>query len=187
MTDQETWKLIYVIKASYPSFYKDFKPVDYENLFTAWNMVMDDYSYEQASAGLKVFLTSDTKGFPPSPGQVVDCIVKITKPDTEQLPEAAAWDIVRRAIERGIYHAEEDFNNFPEIIKKCVGSPANIREMATNADFNEGVESSNFYRKYRNCLERDKQDAKIPKAVKALYQKTAGQIAVKEKPVKCGA
>lgn len=173
-------KIVAAITAAYPGHFRGYTPNQLDNLINTWGMVLEDYTYQQASAGLKIFLSNDTKGFPPSPGQVVDCIIKVTKPESEQLTEAAAWAMVRKAIGKGIYNAKEEYEKFPEIVKKAVGSPAYIEELAKASDFNEGVESSNFYSKYRNCLVRDREDAKIPKSVKALIQKTAEQIELKE-------
>lgn len=139
-------------------------------------MVMGDYTYEQVSAGLKIFLASDTKGFPPSPGQVIDCILKITQPESMRLSEAEAWSIVRKAIEKGSYHAEEEYEKFPEAIKRAVGSPSNIRSMAQDESFNEEVAKSLFERTYREMLNREREDAKIPQNVKQLIATTVMQL-----------
>ena len=137
---------------------------------------MGDYTYEQVSAGLKIFLASDTKGFPPSPGQVIDCILKITQPESMRLSEAEAWSIVRKAIEKGSYHAEEEYEKFPEAIKRAVGSPSNIRSMAQDESFNEEVAKSLFERTYREMLNREREDAKIPQNVKQLIATTVMQL-----------
>ena len=172
----ETGKIITAITAAYPGYFRNSTVTDITNLVNTWNMVMADYTYEQVSAGLKIFLTSDTKGFPPSPGQVIDCILKITHPDSQNMTEGEAWSMVRNAIERGIYHAEEDYEKFPEIVKKAVGSPSNIRSMASDEEFNEGVAKSLFERTYRQLKERERKDAKIPNDVKKLIQSTINQI-----------
>lgn len=150
-------------------------------MINTWAAILEDYTYEAASAGLKIFLASDTKGFPPSPGQVIDCILKITKPESMEMSEGEAWHIARKAIERGSAWAEEDFEKMPPSIQKALGSPANIRSMATDSEYNEEVAKSQFLRAYRSILSREREEAKIPSKVMALIQNTVAQIEAKEK------
>lgn len=180
MTDQETWKIIYVLKAAYPNHFRNYNTTDLDNLVSAWGMVLEDYTYEQASNGLKVFMKSDTKGFPPSPGQVVDAILKVYQQPDDNLSADEAWYKVVRATENSIYNAESEFEKLPDIAKKIVVSPSRLRELAcTDEDTLHSVEKSLFFRSYRAQLEREKMDAKIPSSVKQLINTTAAKIAVK--------
>lgn len=181
MNRQETSKIVASITAAYPNHFKGYTTQQIDSLINTWCMVMDDYTYPQASAGLKIFLASDTKGFPPSPGQVIDCILKITKPESAEMSEGEAWHIARKAIERGSAWAEEDFEKMPPNIQKALGSPANIRSMATDSEYNEEVAKSQFLRAYRSILTREREEAKIPSKVMALIQNTVKQIEAKEK------
>lgn len=179
MTEQETWKIVYVLKASYLNQFKDYTTADFENLVSVWKMMFEDYTYEDVSAGLRLFLANDTKGFAPNPGQVIDCILKITKPETAQLSEGEAWHMVRKAIEKGTYYAESEFEKFPEAVKRAVGSPSNLRSIASSDNYNEGAEKNDFERKYRAYLQREREEAKIPKKIKQLIATTAMQIELK--------
>lgn len=180
MTTQETWKIIYVLKATYPNLYKSYTTADFDNLVTSWGMVFEDYSYEVVAQGLRVFLASDTKGFPPSPGQVMDCIVKLTIP--EEITEGQAWEMVAKAAERGSVYCVEDFNSFPETIQKAIGSPAYLRRLATEEDINMSVEESNFLSRYRIVLQRQREYAKIPESVRQVIKIALGeQNAIEER------
>ena len=173
MTDQETWKIVYVLKATYPNHFKGYTTADLDNIVTAWGMVFEDYSYEVVAQGLKVFLAGDTKGFPPSPGQVMDCIVKLTIPN--ELSEGEAWDMVAKAAERGSVYCVEDFNKFPEAVQKAIGSPSYLRRLAIDEDINMSVEESNFQSRYRTILQRQREDAKIPASVRQAIQIALGE------------
>ena len=176
MTKQETAKIIYVIKATYPNSFKNYTTQDYDNMIVAWSSVMEDYTYEQASAGLKVYLSSDTKGFPPSPGQVIDCITKITTPPQNDLTVDEAWGYVLKAAANSGYNAAAEFEKLPEIVRKTVGSVANLRNMGMmNSDEFHTVEKSHFYRSYRTNVEREKEIAKIPSSVRALIGVALGK------------
>lgn len=169
MTTQETAKIIYVIKATYPNSFQKYTTKDLENMIAAWSSVMEDYVYELVSAGLKSYLASDTKGFPPSPGQVIDFISKITTPPQDNLTIDEAWSYVVNAICNSGYNAAEEYEKLPDICKKIVVNPARLRTWAMmNSDELHTVEKSHFYRSYRTQLERQREDAKIPSSVKAL-------------------
>lgn len=192
MTKPEVAKLIYVIKATYPNTFQKYTTQDIDNMIAAWLSVMEDYTYEQASAGLKIYLSSDTKGFPPSPGQVIDCILKIITPPSEDLIVDEAWSYVVKAISNSGYNAAEEYEKLPDICKKVVVSPANLRNWAMmDSDELHTVEKSHFYRSYRTQLERRREDAKIPSSVRALigtiidkpYEITEGDRAYLEEKV----
>ena len=169
MTKQEAAKLIYVIKASYPKVYDKCSPQDFENMIAAWVMVMEDYAYDVAAAGLMAYLANDTKGFPPSPGQVIDCIHKIGRKD--EMSALEAWQYVSKAIKNGIYHSQEEFEKLPEICKKVVGRHENIREWATmDSDTVQSVEQSHFIRVYDSMIQRERENAKIPAQVRQMIE-----------------
>ena len=71
MTFNEVQKLIAVVTATYPTFYKSFDAEKGKALVGAWNSALKDYDYKDASVGLKRFIQSDKNGYPPSPGQVI--------------------------------------------------------------------------------------------------------------------
>lgn len=177
MTVQEVSKLIYVIKATYPQTFAKHTTRDLDNMIAAWAAVLEDYTYEQSSAGLKIYLASDTKGFPPSPGQVIDCIQKTMRTPELELNALEAWVLVRRAIRNSIYNAEEEYNRLPEAVQKAVGSPANLREMS-QLDISrvETVEQSHFIRAYDATVQRMKDEAKIPQKILQLMRKPGGAI-----------
>lgn len=177
MTDQETWKIIYVLKAAYPNHFRNYNTTDLDNLVSAWGMVLEDYTYEQASNGLKVFMKSDTKGFPPSPGQVVDCILKVYQPPNINISPDEAWYRVVKAIENSLYNSESEFEKLPNIAKKIIVSPARLRELAlSDEDTLHSVEKSLFFRSFRAQIEREKESAKVPQSLKSLSAFTAAKI-----------
>lgn len=177
MTIQEVSKLIYVVKATYPQTFSRHTTRDLDNMIAAWGSVLEDYTYEQASAGLKIYLASDTKGFPPSPGQVIDCIHKIISGSKQELNAMEAWALVRRALRNSIYGAEEEYSRLPPVVRKAVGSPENLREMGQlEISRVETVEQSHFIRTYEVTVQRMKDESKIPKKVLAMIRKAGGAI-----------
>ena len=160
MTREECWKLVFVIKSSYPKTYERFSEQDFENLCTAMYMCLSEYTYEQAAKGLKAYLVSDTKGFPPVAGQI---IAQIQKLNPEKAPEGSieAWNLVMRAIRNGSYGAEEEFEKLPRLVQKTLGSPQYLRDEAANSDFNLDVAKGQFMKNYEIIVKRDREMAII--------------------------
>ena len=71
MTPNEIKKLIAVVTATYPTFYRSFDADMSRNLVGAWYSALKEYEYKDASIALQRFIKSDKTGFPPSPGQVI--------------------------------------------------------------------------------------------------------------------
>lgn len=160
MTRDETWKIVYVIKSSYPKHYERFSERDFDNLCTSLHMCLEDYSYQQVSMGLKAFLVSDTKGFPPVAGQIIEQIHKLT-PSENQLGSLEAWNKVMTAIRNGVYGSEKEFAKLPPLIQKTIGSPQYLYDEATNSDFNMDVAKGQFIKNYEITVKREIEDSKL--------------------------
>lgn len=167
MTEAEIIKLVFVVKATYSRFFKDAKEAEIDEMISSWKFVLEDYPYEQGSAALKIYLASDSKGFPPSPGQIVDCIQRLKPKADYNMTGLEAWSLVRKAIYRGIYHAEEEYAKLPELVQRAIGSAANIKELA-QMDINqvETVEQSHFIRAFEALSKAAKEEEKIPQIIR---------------------
>lgn len=162
MTRNEMSRVIKAMKATYPKYYMGMSQDDVEGMLDVWSGLFANYKLSTVMAGLQAFIMADTKGFPPSPGQIVDIIHKTAASGTH-LTATEAWALVRRAVSNSSYHAEEEFERLPDIVKRAVGSPGNIRELAAvdESEF-ETVEKSHFIRAYNTELLRMQEQEKIP-------------------------
>lgn len=156
MTIKDARKLIAVFMVTYPNY----KPIDTELAAATWADAMSEYTYEQVSVALKMYLKTSTSGFAPTPGQLIEKIQVVTQP--ELLSETEAWAIVRSSLSRCGYYSVEEFEKFPPIIQKAVGSPSQLRVWALDQDYNEGVVSAQFGRVYRTLAEKQKDFDKMP-------------------------
>lgn len=156
MTREETKKIIMIICSTFANF----KPMDLTYTVDAWNVMLSDFDYADISTALKAYILSDTGGFAPTPGQLVDKINKIKKP--EELNEMSAWALVSKALRNGTYGAEEEFNKLPPLVQQAVGSPSQLRNWATT-DYEsiENVVQSNFMRTYRTVCNRANEYSKF--------------------------
>lgn len=162
------------IIASMMAIYENYNPKDPEEMTARmWSDFMPDYSYEQVNAALGCYVRSNTSGFAPVPGQLIDIIHTMTTP--QELNEMEAWAVVREAIGRSGYYAAEEFSKLPPLVQKAVGSADQLRVWAMDDNFNESVVMSNFQRAYKTVLNREKEISKMPENVRTLIQKTCEQ------------
>ena len=167
MTEAEVTKMFYMVKSAYPRTYKDFGKTETDNFIAAWSMVFADIPAETAFKGLKIYLSTEKTGFPPSPGQIIDCIQRL-EPDRYD-GEDKAWQLVERAVANSIYNAEEEFKRLPDAVKRVVYQPARLREWAQMdvATF-QSVEGSNFKRAYRAEIEKRLNNDRIPQQIRPM-------------------
>lgn len=164
MTREETVKIIRIMVDSYPNY----KPNNISETVDVWQMMLSEYTYEQISIALKAYILSDTSGFAPSIGQLVDKIKTITTP--QELNEIETWALVSKAIRNSGYNSVEEFAKLPALVQKAVGLPDQLRTWAIDENYNEQVVSSNFMRCYRAELARNEELSKMPAEVKALIE-----------------
>lgn len=168
MTRVETIELMQEIEARYPNF----APSNPSKTVDVWLEEFEDMPYELVLAGVKTFASTDTKGFPPSIGQVKDKIFSLATINMPNVNEA--WDLVQRAIADSTYHAEERFEKLPPLIQKVVGSPTTLRNWGKTDNSTIGtVIYSQFVKTYNSIYEREKEKAKIPKKIMALIENTS--------------
>ena len=167
MTREETVKIIRIMVDSYPNY----KPNDISETVDVWQMMLSDYDYNLVAMALKAYILSDTSGFAPSIGQLINKLHEVQSP--QELNEMEAWLLVGKALRNGTYGAVEEFNKLPPLVQKAVGSPDNLRNWAqTDSESIENVVQSNFMRTYRTVVNRAKEYRKMPKDIQALIEST---------------
>lgn len=163
MTREETIELLMMVQAAFPNY----KPPDKTVAVNTWFLMLADYPYQQAQMALKAYIATDTSGFAPSIGQIIDKIQIITNP--AELNEMEAWSLVSKALRNGNYKSREEFEKLPDLVKEAVGSPENIHNWAqSDIKSIESVIQSNFIKSYRIVVNRQKEMQKLPKDIKAV-------------------
>lgn len=167
MTREETVKIIRIMCDCYPNY----KPSNLSETVDVWNMMLEEYSYNQVSIALKAYVTSDTSGFAPSVGEIVAKIQLVSQ--LQELDGMAAWGLVSKALRNGTYGAVEEFNKLPPLVRQAVGMPDNLKNWATS-DYQtiETVIQSNFLRTYETVVKRANEINRMPDNIKSLIEKT---------------
>lgn len=175
LTREEAAKIVYSLKTVYPIAYKRFSVELFNRSIMVWQSVMSDYTYAQVSTALETYIAQDTKGFPPSPGQVIEIIHSLKSGD--DITPLEAWNMVRRALRNSTYNSQEEFDKLPRAVQRAIGTPANLKEMARMDESTvESVEQSHFIRQYNVELAKQKADRKIPSKVVSIMEQRKKKI-----------
>lgn len=157
MKKTELINLLARIEASYPNWH----PRDRDILMDTWYQALQDIPYQAALGAFLAYLTSNTSGFAPGPANIRSMLYMRAESNDPTAEEE--WSKVSSAIRRGSYHAEEEFNKLSPLTQKAIGSPSNIRNLATSdIQTVETVEKSHFIRTYNTLLESEKVRRRMP-------------------------
>ena len=99
LTREETVKIIRIMVDSYPNY----KPNDISETVDVWQMMLEEYSYQQISQALKEYILTEKTGFAPSIGQLANLVKeqKVRK-YFEELEQMLLADTYRKMkIEKG--------------------------------------------------------------------------------------
>ena len=163
VTREETIELLMMVQAAFPNY----KPPDKTVAVNTWFLMLADYPYQQVQMALKAYIATDTSGFAPSIGQIIDKMQMINS-NAEQ-NEMEAWSLVSKALRNGNYKSREEFEKLPDLVKEAVGSSENIHNWAqSDIKSIESVIQSNFIKSYRLVVSRQKEMQKLPKEIKAM-------------------
>ena len=186
MTRENVQDLLAMIQGTYPNY----KPMDKTATVNAWLMALEECDKNQVAVAFKMYMKSNSSGFAPSPGQLIENIQTLTRP--QELNEMEAWSLVSRALKNGYYGAEEEFAKLPPIVQKAVGQPSQLRAWAqTDIESIENVIQSNFIKTYRAELARAQQISKLPHGMQQAIGKVNENrgievrpyVAIEDKPV----
>lgn len=175
MDREQTKQIIGAMMGAYPSF----NPQNVGLMVDTWTSCLGEYSFEQISYALKAYITTNTTGFPPSIGQLIGILADHA--NRNQMNESEAWNLVYKAICKSNYGAQEEFEKLPQTVQRAVGTFHQLRAWAGDSDFNEGVESSNFKRAYRQAIEREKYESKIPQNLLNSLNNVSNNLMIGEK------
>lgn len=168
MTREDVKNLLAMIQATYSNF----NPMDKTAAVNAWHMALEDFDRNQIAMAFKAYVRTDTSGFAPTPGKLIEHIsaIKHSKDETE----TEAWMRVATALRNGMYGSEQEFEKFPPMVQKAVGSAKQLRIWAMDENFNEEVAKAQFLRVYRTETQRAKDREKMPAEILKIIDNAMG-------------
>lgn len=170
MNKKESLMILSVLQAVYPAGFKDSSDEDKIALANLWARIFKNVNYEDVSNAVDTVIATNKTNFPPSPGLVMDQVIKNTS--DSGMNEMEAWNLVYKAIKRSAWYAEKEFKKLPEQLRRCVGSPEMLKSWSgMPIDTVNSVIQSNFMRSYRSGVGREKEMMAISGEVKDKIMK----------------
>lgn len=165
MNKKETAQVMAILTIAYPNFYKNADDTTTSYAVNLWHEMFKDEPYELVQYAVKIFIASDTKGFPPVIGAIKEKIIQLTQKQ-EDMTELEAWEIIRKALCNCGYNYNAEWEKLPENIK-AMTSAGQMHEWAMiESDDVNTVIASNFMRSYRARSIKNKEYAKLPNEIK---------------------
>lgn len=171
MTRDEVKEIIMIMTYTYLNY----KPADITATVDTWTAILASYQFEHIRAALHSYILSDTKGFAPTPGQLIDKIPV----QSFDMTEMEAWGKVNKALSNSSYHAKEEFDKLPLVVQKTLGRFEVLQEWAgMEIDTVQSVIQSNFIRNYRTVLQREKEHNKLPTRLREILEAAGAKMTV---------
>ena len=164
MVKEEFLVLVKTMRAVHPAMFSSRDTVD------VWFSLLKDLEYNDAAAALGKHLS--TSPFPPT---IADIRLNVQADDG--LNAEQAWALAYKAISNSSYNSEEEFANLPPLVKKAIGSPANLRELALMPnDTVCSVEKSHFIRTYDMEKKRKRELDSMPKEIRERLEQVSAKM-----------
>ena len=146
-----------------------------ETEMEVWYRLLADIPYDVAVIATNTYMA--TKRFEPKPADIRDLAVdamKKAQPNGE-ITAAEAFSMYWNAVCNGAYHAQEEFDSLPDVVKKAAGSAALIHEAAVSENTNYDVERALFEKRFIAAKNQADEEAKIPASVRELLGKVKAE------------
>lgn len=165
MTKAETLKILAIIKVAYPCSFTKMTNNDLDILTNLWASQFKDYDFNLVAGAINTIISTDISQFAPPIARVKEVCRQISNPN--QIDELQAWNCVKKALSNSIYNAKEEFEELPDVCKKIVGSPKQLREWCLlGSDQVDTIIHSNFLKMFRNVEDKQRQIELMPIGVK---------------------
>lgn len=180
MTNNETLKILAIIKVAYPNSFTKMTNQDIDMLTNLWTMQFKEYEYELVMGAINTIIASDLTQFMPTIARVKEVCRNLT--NHNQISEIEAWQYIKEALSNSIYNAKEEFDKLPSICQKIVGNPRQLREWCMlGTDEVDTVVHSNFLKMFRGLIEHERQQELIPLTVREKLMIGSPKKELKEK------
>lgn len=166
MTKQDAYQVLAVLQAFYPDSFRGCTDAAAQMKVTLWQEAFADEPGAVVMAATKAYVSTDTTGFMPKPGQIKAQMRLMQKGD--DLSEQNAWDLVMKALCNSTYGSVDEFAKLPEPVKRAVGSH-NMLRLWAGYDANDlQFVASEFKKAYRQIVADCQNLDKVPSAVKQV-------------------
>lgn len=170
MTREETMKLLAVLRTAYQYFYSKYPDGDINAVVNLWHTMFADDDSRIVTAAVMALIETHT-GFPPDIAAVKNKINDLISTVSGEASDEELWHQLKRAISNGLYGSVDEFEKLPPLLKRYVGSPSTLRDLAeVETDTMSTVIHGQFLKQIGIIRERERSSASLPEATKALIR-----------------
>jgi hypothetical protein len=172
ITREEIIKILTIIKTAYPKYYANMTKQDAEDTVALYSeMFMNDNSTLVAAA-VKNIITKST--YPPTIAEIKTEIYKMTN---EVETPIELWNMLKKAISNSTYNSKEEFDKLPDQVKRFVGSPNALRDLAMNdSATNDTVVKGQFLKQIETITAQEKENKMMIPEVRNLLKSIGKDI-----------
>ena len=179
MNRPETLKIMAVLQAAYPQFYAKKSREELDGIVNLWVEMFAEEPYQLVAMATKALIKTRTSTFPPGIGEINEKIMQITQPEDASAMEA--WGAVMTAIRNSAYNSQREFDKLPPLVRKIVGSPAQLFEWSQmDSKTINSVVASNFRESYNARAKNEREYIALPPTVKAYMEMLAGKMEMRQ-------
>ena len=180
MNRKELLGIFAILEANYEPQFAKRTDLNKAAMVNLWAEHFLDKDYNLVKAAVNSYISTDTTGFVPNVGQINEHIRNLTQ--REQMTEQEAVSLIMKATRNGLYGAKEEYDKFPPVLKRLVGSPEQLRVWArmTEDELNTVV-ASNLMRSYRAIAKKEEVQQTLPSSIKAMLEQVGKQMRIEEK------
>lgn len=128
MTEEESLKILAVLKVSYPSFYKGITTEEVKQTVELYQMMFKDCDYKLVNLAVAELI--NTFQYPPTIADIKNKMYELSSRNDDKSP-SELWDKLLKAIRNGTYGYEEEFEKLPREVQEFVREPFQLHELAS--------------------------------------------------------
>lgn len=163
-------KLLGIIYEAYHFFGKDQTPEKAAVAVKLWHNVIGNAPYDLVEAAIYAHIAKNE--YPPTIAHIRKEMENLTADEADELTETEAMNMILAAASNSIYNAGAEFKKLPPILQQLVGSPGQLRNLATmDVKTINSVVTSNFSRSYKIMISRQREKNLLPE-ISRLYLET---------------
>lgn len=127
MSREEAIKILSILKAGYPNFYKDMSKQDGLNTIALYQEMFADCDIRLVAVAVKELINSFK--YPPTIADIKNKMYELCNKNDDKSP-SELWDRLLKAIRNGSYGYLEGFEKLPKEVKDFVREPRQLQELA---------------------------------------------------------
>ena len=166
MKKEEVIQILTVMQTAYPRFYTNQTREEIKSAIDLWSEMFAEDDTRYVVAAVKQLIT--TSPFPPTIADVKEKMYSLTNNETDNME---LWNELDKAVRNCLYNTQQVFDGLSPLVKKFVGSPAQLRELAmSDTDTFCTVTKGQFLKQIEILKKREKENNMMLPESRALLQ-----------------